>query len=612
VNIAFALLAHGSPRLVERLVRLLVDEGHKVALHYDLKSPESEYQRLVEAFAGCDGVRFARRVEVRWAEWSIVEATLNCLDAIAEGGWQPDYVYHLSGMDYPIRPSSDLIGFLERNRGKEFIESVPADRVRWAKTGPQTERYEYRFYFNWREQRRRCEFLFWLQKKLRLKRKFIRGLPPYMGSQWWVLTWDTLRRVRELAREPDILAFFRTVLVPDEIFFQTMVRHLVPASNIVSRTLTLYQFSDYGLPLVYYTDHIDYLTRQPFFMARKMSPRHPALRNALDACWRGETTAQPFVDSEIGIVGPEYDARRTIHRDGVPGRPVPGRAPRPRYGDLDRLAASFFVVLGSSTAELRLVHNVLKRQPGLLCHGQLLHPKRIEFADNAAATAGYGAADMRVRSVSVANFISDVVRSEKRRLPGFLLRWGQGGHLVEILPECPQARLIVLRGDPLIGFEEELLGVEPLLDSPAMPADFDSLAPAVLADRFNEYLERFRNFGAWLSAQAAQTVDFAEIDCVGPAPPSAWLTQIEDCLGVSLGDVDSDELAREWALLADRRAFLLERLPTAAAALLEPAIARAASPEIAVAAGAGAPLPVRRLPRLALPRWAPIAERLER
>jgi hypothetical protein len=288
---------------------------------------------------------------------------------------------------------------------------------------------------------------------------------------------------------------------------------------------------------------------------------------------------------------------------------VPGRAPRPRYGDLDRLTTPFFVVLGSSTAELRLVHNVLKRQQGLLCHGQLLHPKRIEFADNAAAAAGYGAADIRMRSISVANFISDVVRSEKRRLTGFLLRWGQGGHLAEILPEIPQARLIVLRGDPLIGFEEELLGVEPLLDSPYLPPDFDAVAPPALTDRFTEYLDRFRNFGAWLSARAAQTVDFAEIDLLAPTPASAWLARLEACLGVALGDADDDELERELAMLADRRTWLLERLPSAAVPLLEPAIARAAFSDLAVApAAAAAPVLVRRLPRLTLPRWAPVAE----
>src|SRR5579862_5701839 len=241
-----------------------------VALHYDQKSPDEQFEYLVRNLKGSDQVRFARRVRVRWGEWSIVAARLNCLEEIQAAGWEPDYVYLASGMDYPIRPSSELVAFLERNRGKEFIESVPADGPNWVKTGPQKERYQYRFYFNWREQRYRFEVLFALQKFLGLKRNVVRGMAPYIGSQWWVLSWDTLKQVLQLAHQPDVLGFFRTTLIPDELFFQTLVRDLVPESRIVSRTLTLYQFTDYGCPVVYHADHFDFLMRQPFFMARKL------------------------------------------------------------------------------------------------------------------------------------------------------------------------------------------------------------------------------------------------------------------------------------------------------------------------------------------------------
>src|SRR5579863_4912418 len=99
VKRAFAIVAHGNARLVERLVGILVAEGHQVAVHYDLKSASSGYQRLLRSFAGSPAVRFARRVKVGWGQWSIVEATLNCLEEIAAAGWEPDYVYYLSGMD---------------------------------------------------------------------------------------------------------------------------------------------------------------------------------------------------------------------------------------------------------------------------------------------------------------------------------------------------------------------------------------------------------------------------------------------------------------------------------------------------------------------------------
>ena len=259
IKLAFALLAHGRPADVERLIATLVGQGHAVAVHYDLKSCDDGFRALYRRFAGNERVRFARRLSVHWGEWSVVRGTLNCLDEIAASGWNPDYVYHLSGMDYPIRPSAQLLDFLERNRGDEFIETAAADSEPWVKTGPQRERYLYRWWFNWRDQKRRTEISYKLQRWLGLTRPFVRGLTPYMGSQWWVLTWSTLQEIMQLARAPDVERFFRNTLVPDELFFQTMVRHVAQPERITNCPLTLYQFSDYGYPVVYHADHYDYL-----------------------------------------------------------------------------------------------------------------------------------------------------------------------------------------------------------------------------------------------------------------------------------------------------------------------------------------------------------------
>jgi hypothetical protein len=598
VKIVFALLAHGNPRLVERLIRILVAEGHYVALHYDRKSPDADFRRLRQSFADSAAVCFARRVEVAWAEWSIVEATLSCLDAIEAQGWEPDYVYHISGMDYPIRSSAELVAFLERNRGKEFIESVPSDTVPWVRTGPQRERYQYRFYFNWRDQRRRCEFFFAMQKKLGLKRKFVRGIVPYIGSQWWVLTWNTLRRVMALAREQDIVRFFRTVLVPDELFFQSMVRHLVPADRIVSRTLTLYQFSDYGYPVVYYADHLEYLLRQPFFMARKLSSHQTTLRDALDLYWRGERQPTPFEDAAIGRKGLEFEAWRLTQRDGVPGQRVPGRAPRRRYGDLDRMTMPFFVVIGTSTAELRVVYKALSQHPKVLCHGQLFHKRRIEFTNGVTSFAGYDEDALKLRAVSPGNFLADVVRAEKNRLTGFLLRAEQGWHMPTVMFELPNARVLIVRGDPLIAFSEYLQKQEPMLEDPFDRTAFEAIPPAVLAKRFRRFVRSFDEYAAWLKNQAVKSIPFkprgwvTEIELVAEEPPTVlpvsgqparrrdgaaagiallpWhdgSAQLESLLGVELGDtveiLGGRELEAERVRLEEWRRLLHARIASA-------------------------------------------------
>ena len=75
-----------------------------------------------------------------------------------------------------------------------------------------------------------------------------------------------------LEKRKDVIRFFKTSWIPDETFFQTLVRHLVPGSEIDSRTLTFLMFTDYGMPVNLYNDHYDLLLSQDFLFARKISP----------------------------------------------------------------------------------------------------------------------------------------------------------------------------------------------------------------------------------------------------------------------------------------------------------------------------------------------------
>ena len=562
LRLAFALLAHGRAHDVARLVRALVGQGHTVALHYDRNSPDAEFEQLRASFGGEDAVRLAPRIQVAWGEWSVVQATLHCLDEIERSGWEPDYVYHLSGMDYPIRPSHHLTGFLERNAGDEFIETASADTEPWVKTGPQRERYLYHWPFNWRDQKLVTEIVYNLQKWIGLQRRFVRGLTPFMGSQWWVLTWRTLRRVIELARAPDIVRFFRTTLIPDELFFQTLVRHVADPDRIVNCPLTLYQFSDYGSPVVYELDHYDYLGRQNFFFARKISVHRPCLRDKLDACWSGEVQLAAFPDDKLGLLTTEYHDRRLAFRRGPPGRALPGRSQGRWYENQKRIKTPYFVVLGDSTAELRIVHAALAGRPELLCHGQVFHPARIEFAGEAASFAGYGAADLKLRDVSAPSFVTDLIAAEPDRLTGFLLRRGQGWHIPELAVDRPNVRVVLLRGDPLVAFCEALAGTVPALSEPLDPDDLRRIPPAAAVLAFRRFLADCRSHADWLDRQFEKGARckpdgwMARIDPYDG--PASWNARLCACLG--LKPAQPPQTTHHLDLIAECRAVAIELL----------------------------------------------------
>ena len=119
------------------------------------------------------------------------------------------------------------------------------------------------------------------------------------------------------------------------------------------------------------------------------------------------------------------------------------------------------VLLGTSTAELRFVYRLLSGQPNLLVHGQLFHPTDIEFAGRHETFASYDSPDVQIRDVSAFDFLMDVVRAEEKRTTCLMLRWEQGGPLVDTLMGRPNARIVILNGDPLVAFSENLAGPHP-------------------------------------------------------------------------------------------------------------------------------------------------------
>lgn len=554
MQIVFVLLAHNAASLVARVARTMTATGHRMVIHYDAKVPDSEFAALEGMLSDLgDRVRLAPRVEVGWGEWSVVQATLNAIDEIVEAGWQPDYVYLMSAMDYPIRSAAELDGFLERNIGDEFIESVPSDTVKWVKSGPQRERYQYRWYTNWRERPQLTDRLFRLQRRLGLRRRFVGDMVPHLGSQWWVLTWPTLQAIMEIARRPEVLAFFRTTLVPDELFFQTLVRQVVPDHRIINCPLTLYQFTDYGYPVVYHADHLGYLTRQRFFMARKLSSHDMGLRDLLDPYWRGDARAKFFIDEDVGLRSTEYEDWRLAHREGPPNRPVVGGAGR-AWATTRRVAKPCFAVLGTSTAELGFAHRLLSRAANVRLHGQLFHPVAIEFADRAEAFASYGEADIEMRNMSGVDFLTDVVRAEPERSTGFLLRAEQGGSVAEELAGRPDVRLAQLGGDPLVAFSEVLAGQHPALGAPFDLAALEDVPPEAAANRFRVFLKHFgqqgasaeRRFKAAVEARPKGWVQKFDPRRIGPD----WLDRLQACLGVRI-DIAPEALEAERAAAAE-------------------------------------------------------------
>lgn len=288
-KIAYILLCHKDPEGIIAQAQRLTAAGDFISIHFDARAKREDYEKIRAALSANGSVTFAaRRLKCGWGGWSLVDASLEAVKAAVEAFPRATHFYMLSGDCMPIKSAEYAHDFLDR-ADVDYIESFDFFTSDWIKTGIKAERLIYRHWFNERTQK----WLFYgslnLQERFGLTRQIPEDLAIQIGSQWWCLRRRTVEWVLDFCRKrPDVMRFFSTTWIPDETFFQTLVRHLVPEDEIRSRTLTFLMFTDYGMPVNFYNDQYDLLLSQDYLFARKISPEAKELKERLGALYTAE------------------------------------------------------------------------------------------------------------------------------------------------------------------------------------------------------------------------------------------------------------------------------------------------------------------------------------
>ena len=285
-KVAFILLCHKDPKSIIDQAKRLTAAGDYMAIHFDKSANSDHYEMIQGALADNPRVTFAKkRIKCGWGEWSLVQASLNAVEAAVDEFEDATHFYMLSGDCMAIKSAEYAHRFLDA-RDVDYIESFDFFESDWIKTGMKKERLIYRHFFNERQNKRLFYWSYHAQQRLGLKREIPADIQVMIGSQWWCLRRTTIEAILDFTKKRrDVMRFFSTTWIPDETFFQTLVRHLVPERQIETRTLTFLMFSDYGMPVTFYNDQYDLLLSQDFLFARKISPEAKDLKARLGALY---------------------------------------------------------------------------------------------------------------------------------------------------------------------------------------------------------------------------------------------------------------------------------------------------------------------------------------
>ena len=216
---AYLILAHNEPELLSLLIERLDDARNDIYIHFDRKLTV-----LPDVKTRHTGLYILKdRVDVRWADVSMLEAEYKLFNAVVDYGCQYSHHHLISGVDLPLKNQDYIHSFFAQHQGKEFIglHQLPmnsrADRAL---------HYWHPFTRSFRgngsifEIKRILRFLVvQIQVLLGIRRNTT--IPFHKGGQWVSVTRKLIDYLLE--QEDSALTIFSRTFGADEYFVPTLI-----------------------------------------------------------------------------------------------------------------------------------------------------------------------------------------------------------------------------------------------------------------------------------------------------------------------------------------------------------------------------------------------------
>lgn len=438
-TVGIVMLVHTALGRAEQVARHWAAAGCPVVIHVDRNVPRATHDAFVQALADLPDVLFSRRYRCEWGTWGLVAATQAASELMLAQFPTVRHVYLASGSCLPLRPVEELIDYLAARPRTDFIESATTADVPWTVGGLDEERFTLRFPFSWRKNRFLFDRFVALQRRLGLKRRIPKGLVPHMGSQWWCLTRQTLSAILQDPDRARYDRYFSKVWIPDESYFQTLVR--LYSQNIESRSLTLSKFDFQGKPHIFYDDHLQLLRRSDCFVARKIWPHADRL---YEAFLTDPATAMKRTEPSPGKIDRIFAKAVERRTRGRPGLYMQSRFPNPGW---ENGVTSGPYSVFSGFAELFEDFEIwLARATEARVHGHLFAPDRVGFAGGQAVTEGALSDSAAVRDYNPRAFLTNLVWNTRGERQCFQFGPADNQAVKWFVATDPNAQISVISG----------------------------------------------------------------------------------------------------------------------------------------------------------------------
>lgn len=207
-HLACIVLAHADPVQVRRLITAL--DPFPVFLHVDVRTADSQYQAMTQDLPPRCTV--LPRIRTGWARWENVGAEIEGYREALQSTDAGHFAL-LTGSDYPLASSAEIIAVLGELSGKSIALIQDLPHSEWGQNGGFS----------------RLRYRHWVFRKRMLRLPIPRSLPRDItfagGSQLKILTRSHAEAVVKAVDEnPAIVRFWARSWVADETFVPSILK----------------------------------------------------------------------------------------------------------------------------------------------------------------------------------------------------------------------------------------------------------------------------------------------------------------------------------------------------------------------------------------------------
>lgn len=273
---AFIILSHKNPQQLRRLLDRLRHPAIDFYIHLDAKCDINEWQiamNIPQVFF------IEKRVDVTWAGYGTIQATLNGIASIVDSGHQYDFVHLISAQDYPLVNVNQLHDFFAAAPGRQFLNILPEAALQRVMSKITSFHFEdLRFPGKYR--------IAQLLNKLLSPRRHPLNLEVYGGSLWWSLTQECAAWcLTYVNAHPELKRFYKRTWGGDEFIFQTIIMNGPFKNSVENNYLRYIDWSEgKAHPKTFVLSDFDNIIQSGQLLARKFDlEKTPDLLNKIDS-----------------------------------------------------------------------------------------------------------------------------------------------------------------------------------------------------------------------------------------------------------------------------------------------------------------------------------------